>query len=295
LLNLQYLKNAFMIKQIIFLVGFLYSVQVIAQTGIGTSTPHTSAKLEVASIDKGFLPPRMTSSQRIGISSPTAGLIVFDLTTNSTWYYDGTSWVNSSTVSTYGDVKTGIQSGDHNGWVKLNGRAKSNLSATQQAQATALGIGDNLPDATDAVLMQSSGSLGSVTGSMSRTIAQNQLPDVAPSISVNNTIATMQNAGNHEHPISVVSSSIGGYAYGNPTAFKKDMVPTTESNADLTDRGGGSFVNTGIIGSAGDHNHTINTHGHSATSSSINGGVTQQAIDVTPRRLVVNTFIYLGN
>jgi len=287
-------KFSIMIKHFLFFAGLLLSMQVIAQTGIGTTSPDPSAKLHVNATDKGFLPPRMTSSQRTSISSPAVGLQVFDITTNSIWYYDGASWINTISVSTFGDVKTGFQSGDHSGWIKLDGRLKTSLSASQQAQATALGISTSLPDATDAVLVQSSGSLGSVTGSMSRTLAQNQLPNITPTITVNNTIATMQNAGAHEHPISVVSSTIGGYPLGVPNAFKKELTPTSEANADLTDRGGGSLVNTGIIGSAGSHSHTIDAHNHAATSTSINGGVAQQTIDITPRKLVVNTFIYLG-
>ena len=283
-----------MIKHFLFFAGLLLSMQVIAQTGIGTTSPDPSAKLHISATDKGFLPPRMTSSQRTSISSPAVGLQVFDITTNSIWYYDGASWINIISVSTYGDVKTGFQSADHSGWVKLDGRAKSSLTANQQAQATALGISSNLPDATNAVLMQSSGSLGAVTGSMSMTLAQNQLPNITPTITVNNTTATMQNAGAHEHPISVVSSTIGGYPFGVPNAFKKELIPTSEANADVTDRGGGTLVNTGIIGSAGSHSHTIDAHSHTATSTSINGGVTQQTIDITPRKLVVNTFIYLG-
>ena len=283
-----------MIKHFLFFAGLLLSMQVIAQTGIGTTSPDPSAKLHISATDKGFLPPRMTSSQRTSISSPAVGLQVFDITTNSIWYYDGASWINIISVSTYGDVKTGFQSADHSGWVKLDGRAKSSLTANQQAQATALGISSNLPDATNAVLMQSSGSLGAVTGSMSMTLAQNQLPNITPTITVNNTTATMQNAGAHEHPISVVSSTIGGYPFGVPNAFKKELIPTSEANADLTDRGGGTLVNTGIIGSAGSHSHTIDAHNHTATSTSINGGVTQQTINITPRSLVVNTFIYLG-
>jgi hypothetical protein len=47
----------------------------------------------------------------------------------------------------YGDVKTGFQTADHNGWIKLDGRAKSTLSSSQQTQATSLGIGTNLPNA----------------------------------------------------------------------------------------------------------------------------------------------------
>ncbi|MFD3293380.1 hypothetical protein SKC35_06755 [Aquirufa sp. KTFRIE-69F] len=199
------------------------------------------------------------------------------------------------TVINFGDIKTGIQTTDHNGWVKLDGRLKSSLTATQQSQATALGVGANLPDATDAVLVQSSGSLGSVTGSMSRMLAQNQLPNITPAITVNNTTATMQSAGSHQHPIAVVNSSVGGYAAYNPTAFKTGMAPTTDADADITDRGGtANLINTGIIGSAGDHTHIIDAHNHTATSTSINGGVTQQTIDITPRKLVVNTFIYLG-
>lgn len=194
-----------------------------------------------------------------------------------------------------GDVKTGIQSGDHNGWVKLDGRLKSTLTASQQLQATALGIGNNLPDATDAVLVQSSGSLGSVTGSMSRTIAQNQLPNVTPTITVGNTTATMQTAGAHNHSVRIVPNSTGGYANGYPYAFKTGMAPN-EGDADITDRVLNAFyANTNIIGNADAHSHIIDAHGHTATSTSINGGVTQQSIDITPRKLVVNTFIYLGN
>jgi hypothetical protein len=427
-----------MVKHFLLFTGLLLSMQVFAQTGIGTASPHPSAKLEVNATNKGFLPPRVTLTSVTDAStipSPATGLLVYNTGDNNGlsagyFFWNGASWAtiataggsgsmaaefgsqyqtanvsvlsltpvevlsftlpsagtwevlsfvrsqgaptfiggyaiydaagtmvaNSEILSAYGpnaatatgviritttgsatfrlrawaslgsysvmtnsdgrtgvtwqkisgnspmtvinfgDIKTGIQSGDHSGWIKLDGRALSTLSTTQRSQASALGISTSLPDATDAVLVQSSGSLGSVTGSMSRTLTQNQLPNIAPTITVDKTIATMQNAGSHQHAVSVVSSSIGGYAAGNPTSFKKDVSPSpmNETYADLTDRGGGTLVNTGIIGSAGDHNHTINTHGHSATSSSINGGVTQQVIDITPRKLVVNTFIYLG-
>lgn len=94
-------------KKLLVLFVLFFSVAK-AQTGIGTTTPHASAKLEVNAANKGFLPPRMTSAQRTAISSPALGLQVFDLTTNSPWYYDGTSWINSIAVSTFGDVKTGF-------------------------------------------------------------------------------------------------------------------------------------------------------------------------------------------
>ena len=93
--------------------------------GIGTSSPNASAILDITSTTKGITFPRMTSTQRNAISSPTNGLQVFDITTNSIWYYDGTSWVNSVSVASFGDIKTGIQTADHNGWVLLNGRVKT--------------------------------------------------------------------------------------------------------------------------------------------------------------------------
>ena len=66
-----------MIKHYLLFAGLLLSVQVIAQTGIGTTTPDPSAKLQVASTEKGLLIPRMTSGQRTAISNPANGLMVY--------------------------------------------------------------------------------------------------------------------------------------------------------------------------------------------------------------------------
>ena len=57
------------------------------------ASAEASAALEVRSIDRGLLPPRMTSTQRIGISSPAAGLIVYDSDVNATYVYNGSNWV----------------------------------------------------------------------------------------------------------------------------------------------------------------------------------------------------------
>lgn len=59
------------------------------------SAPDASAMLDVKSTTKGMLIPRMTSAQRTTIAGglPATGLLVFDLTTDSFWYYDGSSWV----------------------------------------------------------------------------------------------------------------------------------------------------------------------------------------------------------
>lgn len=51
-----------------------------------------SAKLQVTSTTQGFLPPRMTTTQRTAIVSPAEGLIVYDLTLHKLYVWDGTAW-----------------------------------------------------------------------------------------------------------------------------------------------------------------------------------------------------------
>ena len=60
-----------------------------AQVGIGVSTANVnpSAQLEVASTNKGLLPPRMTTVQRNAIANPAAGLMIYNLTTHALEYY----------------------------------------------------------------------------------------------------------------------------------------------------------------------------------------------------------------
>lgn len=52
-----------------------------------------SAILDVASTTKGFLLPRMSSTERAAIATPAAGLMVYDNTTNTIWYNSNTGWM----------------------------------------------------------------------------------------------------------------------------------------------------------------------------------------------------------
>ncbi len=100
-----------MTKGILLIAGMILSVQVLAQTGIGTTTPNTSAKLEVAATDKGFLLPRMTAAQRAAIVTPANGLLVYQTDGVAGFYVNtGTSaaavWtrVNMDWVRTGNDI-----------------------------------------------------------------------------------------------------------------------------------------------------------------------------------------------
>jgi hypothetical protein len=59
--------------------------------GIG-GTANAAAILDVASTTKGFLPPRMTNTQRNAIATPPAGLVIYNTTTNNLNFYNGTAW-----------------------------------------------------------------------------------------------------------------------------------------------------------------------------------------------------------
>ena len=85
----------------IFLIFTIFSfVNLLAQenVGIGTLNPDASSILELSSINKGLLIPRLTTTQRDGISSPATGLIIFNTTNNRFEYNSGTPsapiWVN---------------------------------------------------------------------------------------------------------------------------------------------------------------------------------------------------------
>jgi len=62
--------------------------------GIGTSAPNSSSILDLSATDKGLLVPRVTQTQRQAIAAPATGLLVFDITVNCFYYYDGTAWLS---------------------------------------------------------------------------------------------------------------------------------------------------------------------------------------------------------
>ena len=81
---------------IIVIVALNVSKGYTQNVGIGTLSPHASARLEVASTNSGILIPRMNSSQRTGIATPAQGLLIYDTDTNTFWFYNAIAWTNLS-------------------------------------------------------------------------------------------------------------------------------------------------------------------------------------------------------
>jgi hypothetical protein len=62
------------------------------EVGVGDTTTYASAIFAIGSTTRGFLPPRMTTTQKNAIASPAAGLVVYDSTTNKLCCYNGSTW-----------------------------------------------------------------------------------------------------------------------------------------------------------------------------------------------------------
>jgi hypothetical protein len=109
-------------KIILVLTLFLVFLNGNAQTGIGTTTPNASAKLEVFSTNQGFLPPRIAltaTNAASPVTSPATGLLVYNTATAGTapnnvapgyYYWNGSAWVailsNITTSSISGNGTT---------------------------------------------------------------------------------------------------------------------------------------------------------------------------------------------
>ncbi len=207
----------------------------------------------------------------IGTAAPTQKLEVAGTvysTSGGFKFPDGTTQATAAggaaaPGSTVGDIKQGLQAADHAGWVKLDGRLKTALTPTQQARATALGIGANLPDASGRVLKQTSGALLSTGGTNAATIDQTNLPNIS-------LTGSTDYVGDHSHAVATfcfgtAAPTAGGTAYSQYTTGRINCYS----------------YNTGA---AGAHTHGV----------TLPLGGSGTALPVEDAYLSVNQFVYLG-
>jgi hypothetical protein len=72
--------------------GYCKSTSNIVSDTNGATSLNASAILQADSTTKGFLPPRMTTTEKNAISSPAAGLIVYDTTLNKLCVRTASTW-----------------------------------------------------------------------------------------------------------------------------------------------------------------------------------------------------------
>jgi hypothetical protein len=134
-------------KRLILLFLFI-SFFAEAQTGIGTTTPNASAKLDVNASDKGFLPPRVALTATnvfapvTGLSGSTAlataaGLLVYNTTSNGNvlpgyYYWNGTLWVqisNGLIVDSSNNTSFSVAASDNNKLFLINSSTAVTVTA----------------------------------------------------------------------------------------------------------------------------------------------------------------------
>jgi hypothetical protein len=154
--------------------------------GIGTTTPHGSAQLDISSTTKGLLVPRMTYVQRISIPTPATGLLVYQTDNSSTnagfYTYNGTGWDlmgadhgwrNNASGSIYALRPVGINNTNPDYSLDVTGTIRSSSLITEDAAfgkpsfttsaiLTINAVGLSLPamivnDETPTIQLQSSG------------------------------------------------------------------------------------------------------------------------------------------
>lgn len=85
-----------------YLTSYVSILNAQDNVGIGTLNPNPKALLELLANDKGFIMPRLTTTQRLAIN-PAQGsdeaLMVYDITDSLFYYWDATKWRSLSDVS----------------------------------------------------------------------------------------------------------------------------------------------------------------------------------------------------
>jgi hypothetical protein len=88
------MKNLLLFCTVVVLIS-VHATDLYAQDNVGINNPNPdpSAILDMVSDDQGVLVPRLTSNQKINITSPATGLLIYDVDLDEFWYFDGIAWV----------------------------------------------------------------------------------------------------------------------------------------------------------------------------------------------------------
>jgi hypothetical protein len=112
------------------LLGGGFWMQSNGNTVIGAqSTPPASALVEIRSTTKGFLKPRLTTTEKSAITTPATGLEVYDSTTNTPNYFNGTTWVGVASNQSTG-LSPGLFSQTSDSVAVTNTTVESSLIST---------------------------------------------------------------------------------------------------------------------------------------------------------------------
>ena len=150
------------------------SFTTFAQVGIGTTTPHASAVLDITASDKGLLLPRVTSLDDI-TETPVNGLMIYDTTDNCVKVFQNGAWSGclfAPLPATYSLTSIASYNGTsviNTTGIGYNGEAVP-AASTITVNANVIGFGRYNVSATDATTGLEYSAIGLFTGTGVQTI-----------------------------------------------------------------------------------------------------------------------------
>jgi uncharacterized protein (TIGR02145 family) len=116
------------------------SYSLTAQVAITTdgSSADGSAMLDVQSTERGFLPPRMTTTERDAIISPAEGLTIYNNDNNCLEFFNGSFWI-SMCSGTLADLKPGDVFNPITGKIWMDRNLGANQVATSSTDPAGYG------------------------------------------------------------------------------------------------------------------------------------------------------------
>jgi len=214
------------------LTSVTYSQVAINETG---ADPDPSAILDLSSTDKGFLVPRVSTTERNAIATTQSGLLVYDIDTESFWYYNNmmADWVEMSGGGADGDW---IISGNH-----MYSAVSGNVGIGTISPQTPLDIYSNSWDNimrigadsfyNRALIFSSGAQWASISGSTSNRddiVIEHESGEIgigttnpAAKLDVNGSIR--MNDGNQGTGKVLVSDAMGIASWETPTIYASDI------------------------------------------------------------------------
>ncbi|MCT4600220.1 MAG: phage tail protein, partial [Marinifilaceae bacterium] len=210
------------------------------RVGIGTAggTINASAKVQINSTSQGFLPPRMTSTERNAIVNPAIGLVVYDTNKNNLYIYTGI-WTEIGVP--IGSVQPFMGTTIPDGWMLCDG---STFSGTTYPELQAVLGSTTLPDLRGVFLRGLDNGRGLDTGRAIRTYQ-------ADDLKAHNHTGTTSTNGSHTH---TQYRSDGGGGGGALHGYGGDNI-------------GRITISSNAMAAAGSHNHILNINNTGGTET----------------------------